>query len=261
MSEQGSTAIAGGQQASLDLTRYKTKELQQRFQQLFGVAHLLPWAALGLCACSGTALVTWAVLFAPRATLFIAVLTLIYMGLQGFFLGIAAASLLVVTRIFQQLTAIVDITIQTLIQALRDVRHLDDPGVRAGLSGALIHGAIMPTVKSAIAVKVGLLRLPISFFVNRLLNKTARKMTKYIEKKAMPNLTDQDSDAEVEVVSQNSQDLVKNPDESHLDRMHDRIDVIARRTRRATLIPATLLFFSAAAISSIPWIVAFLLLV
>lgn len=256
-SSLGEDVLAAAREAdSIDLTRYKTTELKNRFQRLFGVVHLLPWAGAGFAGPIAAALLAWGVLFLPRATAFIAALTLIYMGLQGFFLGVAAASLLVITRIFQQLTAIVDITIQTLRQAFSDIGRIGDPAVRAELTGALIHGAIIPSVQSVIAVKVGLLRAPISFVLNRLLGRTAKKLTRNIEQKAqsgaLPALSPDDSPAPTS--DEESED-------SHLDRMQDRIETIARRTRKATLIPAIVLFTIATGVSSIPWLVAFFLLV
>ncbi len=242
---------------SIDVTRYKTDELKNRFQQLFGVIHLLPWAGAGLGGCMAVALLLWAGFFLPRATTLVAVLTFIYMGLQGFFLGIIAASLLVVSRVFQQLTAIVDITIQTLRQAFRDVRRLGDPVARAELTGALIHGAIIPTVQSVIAVKVGLLRMPVSFVINRVLGISARKLTKSIEKKALSDDNDEPIAADSPIAE------MPDTDESptHLDHMQERIELIARRTRRATLIPAALFFVIATGVSSIPWLVALLTLI
>ena len=241
-----------GESASIDVTRYKTDELRQRFQQLFGVAHLVPWAVGGLAAPLATTLILWAGIFLPRAGLAVALLTFIYMGLQGFFLGVAAAALLVVTRVFQQLTAIVDITLQTLREVFSDVKKLGDAKARAELAGALIHGAIIPTVQSVIALKVGLLRMPVSFVINRILGKSAKMLTKNIEKKALPLKEMQPENLPAKV-----------PDDtapSHLDKMQDRIELIARRTRRATLIPATVLFVMAAGVSSIPWLFALLLL-
>ena len=236
--------------ATVDITSYKTRELQERFHQLFGVMHLVPWAAGGLGGSLVVAWLIWLTLFFPNASTPVAVLTLIYLTVQGFFLGVFVASLLVVTRILQQLAAVVDITIQTLRQALSDTRRLADPAVRSELIGALIHGAILPTLQGVIAAKVGLLKMPVSFVANRLLGKTARKLTQTIEAKtkSKPRRRKSSPPATADQFS------------GHLDRMQDRIEVIARRARRATLIPAGIFFFIAAGLSSIPWLVALLTL-
>lgn len=238
-----------------ELTRYKTDELKQRFQQLFGVTHFLPVAAAGLAATVVGLLVLWGVLFLPRASPPISALTLVYMGLQGLFVGVLAAALLVVARLFQQITAIVDITVQTLREALRDLRQLSDPDRRAELTGALIHGAVVPSIQSVITVKMGLLRAPIGFVLNRILKKTANRLTEGIETK----MVDTDGDDEpLQLPEDGADDSAEPDDDSHLARMHRRIETIARRTRRATLIPASLVFVVVALVSSLPWIVTFL---
>ena len=250
----------------VDVTRYKTKELTERFQQLFGVVHLLPWAAAGLGGCVVMTLTTWAVLFLPQAPTGVAVLAFVYMGFQGLFLGLLAGALLVVARIFQQLTAVLDITLQTVKQAFTDIKNIGDPDVRAELIAALVHGAVMPAVKSAVTVKMGLLKAPIGFVLNKLLDRSAKKMTKNLKDKTraageFPDVTEEPAPAHAATADEAtpSTELTATAD-SHLDRMRERVEVIARRTRRATLIPATLLFIAAAALSSIPWIFALPLL-
>ncbi len=243
-----------GDASSVDLTRYKTQELKKRFQELFGVVHLLPWAGLGLGSCVVLSMILWAVLFIPTAPFIVAFLALVYMLLQGFFLGVLAAALLVISRIFQQLTAIIDMTIQSLRQLFRDIGQITDRQVRSEVVGGFIHGAIVPAVQGAIAVKLGLLRAPISFVINRILGKTAKKLTKNLRRDVddlAPAQPSRSSSVEP------STELAA-PGESHLDRMQERVEVIARRTRRATLIPAALFFVAAASLSSIPWILVFI---
>lgn len=272
-------APSGGDHVeTVDVTRYKTKELSERFQQLFGVTHLLPWAGFGLGGSLVATLSAWAMLFLPHAPLSVGALTFVYMALQGLLLGLLAASLLVLARIFQQLTAIVDITLQTLRQAFRDVRNIGDPGVRAELIGALVHGAIIPALKSAVTVKMGLLRAPIGVALNWLLDKTARRLTNSLKQTTesagplsfdgdgadqSPSAdADDDESAEPSTTSEASRstELIRNAD-SHLDRMHERVDVIARRTRLATMIPAALFFVFVAGVSSIPWLFALVVLI
>ncbi len=205
-------------------------------------------------------------MFLPRASLAIGVLTLIYMALQGMFVGIFAAAVLIVARILQQVSAIVDITIQTIRRAFVDVKKVGDPGVRSELTGALIHGAIVPTIQSAITVKLGLLRAPISFVLNGILKKTAEKLTDSIEERFVSGGDDDDEAEAPTAIDDNLSDdtasagLLERGD-SHLDNMQSRIEVVARRTRRATLIPAAILFVLAAGLTSIPWLVALFLLV
>ena len=247
---------------SVDVTRYKTEELKERFQQLFGIAHFLPWAGVGLGGSIFALLVLWGLLFAPQATMVIAVLTFVYMGLQGIFIGILAAALLVIARLFQQLTAIIDITLQTIRTAFSDIRQLGEPEVRAELAGGLVHGAIVPSIQSVISVKLGLLRAPISFVLNRILKKTASSLTESIERKM---LSDDDSSPNQETSGDDSTpeaaQLAESGDDTHLDGIQRRIEKVARTTRRATLIPAAIVFIAATGISSIPWIVAYLTLV
>jgi hypothetical protein len=245
-----------GDVSSVDLTRYKTRELKKRFQELFGVVHLLPWAGLGLGGCVVLSMILWAVLFIPTAPFFVALLALVYMLLQGFFLGLLAAALLVIARIFQQLTAIIDMTIQSLRQLFRDVGQFRDPTIRSEVVGGFIHGAIIPAVQGAIAVKLGLLRAPISFVINRILGKTAKKLTKNLERD-VDDLAPTPSESPSPSPEKPSTELTS-PGETHLDRMQQRVEIIARRTRRATLIPAAIFFAFAAGLSSIPWILVFL---
>lgn len=252
-----------------DLTRYKTDELRERFQQLFGVGHFLPWAAAGLVASILGLLGLWAVLFLPRAEPVVAVLTFVYMGLQGVLVGIVAAALLIAARLFQQFSAVVDITVQTLREALSDLEKLGDPEVRAELTGAVVQGAVVPALKSVITVKMGLLKAPLSAVLGWLLDKTAGRLTRALRAKFAdadadesteppdedePPATDTDEDPE------RPEGLIERGD-SHLVRMHDRIEIVARRTRRRTLIPAAVVFAAVASVSSIPWLVALLVLV
>ncbi len=242
-----------------ELTRYQTDELKRRFQNTFGVANFLPYAAAGLGGSVAVLMLLWAALILPRATAATAALSFVYMGLQGLFVGVIAAALLIVARLFQQIGAIVDITIQTLREALRDIRRLSEPARRAELSSALIHGAVVPAIKSAVTLKMGLLRAPIGFVINRLLEKTATGLTDGIKAKLL------DDDADPELLDEPPEDTgqmqpADADDDSHLARMHQRIDLIARRTRRATLIPAALLFTAVAVISSVPWIAVLLTL-
>jgi len=249
---------------SVDVTRYKTQELKQRFQQLFGIAHFLPWAGVGLGGSILALLVLWGVLFVPQATMAIAVLTFIYMALQGMFIGILAAALLVIARLFQQLTAIIDITLQTIRTAFSDIRQLGDPEVRAELAGGLVHGAIVPSIQSVISVKLGLLRAPISFVLNRILKKTASSLTESIERKMLSDDDSAPTEEPVDDVSRPANEATQRADDgddTHLDSIQRRIEKVARTTRRATLIPAALVFIAAGSISSIPWIVAYLVLV
>ena len=242
----------------LDVTRYKTKELTQRFQQLFGVVHLLPWAGAGLGGCMVTTLVLWALFFLPQASTNVAVLTFVYMGLQGLFLGLLAAALLIIARLLQQLAAILDITLQTLRQAFADFQNIGDPEVRAELTAGLVHGAIMPAVKSAITIKMGLLRAPIGFVINKLLDRSAKKMTKDLKDKtrAAGELPEHQHQSPPSFDVVDATPALSSETDSHLDLMRERVDVIARRTRYATLIPALLFFVTVAAVSSIPWVVA-----
>ena len=263
----GDRALAEARQnLPVDVTEYKTDELKERFQQLFGVTHFLPWAAAGFGGSIVVSLGLWLVLFLPRASLAIGVLTLIYMALQGIFVGIFAAAVLIVARILQQVSAIVDITIQTIRRAFVDVKKVGDPGVRSELTGALLHGAIVPTIPSAITVKLGLLRAPISFVLNGILKKTAEKLTDSIEERFVSGGDDDDEAEAPTAIDDNLSDdtasagLLERGD-SHLDNMQSRIEVVARRTRRATLIPAAILFVLAAGLTSIPWLVALFLLV
>ncbi len=262
-------------QESLDLTRYKTAELKKRFENLFGLTRLLPWAVGGLGGCMLLTISIWILLFAPRAGVVIASISLIYLFFQGFFLGVLAASLLVVARLLQQLGAIVDMTIQTLREALRDLRKIgDDRTSRAELTAGLVHGAILPAAQSVITIKMGLLRLPISFVINRLLKRTAKKLTKTIDKKEQKLLADLDSSTDDipehappselknRSAGESNSSMIKNSlhqGETHLDRMQERVDLIARRTRGATLIPAAIFFSFIAIFSSLPWLLVFVI--
>lgn len=244
---------AASQAASVDVTRYKTAEIKKRFQELFGFVSLLPQALLGLSICTFGSFLLWVVLFVPRAPIFITIVALIYMALQGFYLGILAAGLLVVARVLQKLTAIIDITIQTLREMFKDLNKVRDPEVRAELAGGLIHGAIIPSVQSVITVKMGLLRAPIGWVLNRILGTTAKKLTSSMRTKLM------DTD-KTDAPSQPPATIADDDDsgDGHLDRIQERVEVIARRTRRATLIPATIFFVGVAIVSSIPWFIAVL---
>ncbi len=231
---------------SLDLTRYKTDELRRRFEELYGFKTLIPWAVGGMGVMMVLYSVMWAMFFA-QAPFFVAVVTLFYMTGQGVFLGIMAASILVVARVLQQIVAIVDITLQTIRQALTDLKNFaDDKQARAELMGGLVHAVILPTVQKVITVKLGFLKLPVSWVINRVLKRMAKKLTKLFRKE----------ESKLLVVGEEAEAVVSGEaEETHLDRLQKRIEKIAYRTRVATLVPSTLLFLFVMAVSNLPWVV------
>lgn len=237
------------------LRKYKTEELKERFQQLFGVVNLLPWAALGFLSSLAVALTIWAVIFATQVPWPIALLTLAYLVGQGFYLGLLAASLLVLMRVFQKLTAIIDLAIQSIRELFGDLSKLGDKQARAEIVATFVHSALIPTIQGVIAVKLGLLRAPIGFVINRLLGKTAKKLTKNLSAEVDHLPTERDLPGPDDAPPDTAVSATSSTSSTHLDRMQERIEVIARRTRRATMIPATLFFAITALISSIPWVI------
>lgn len=249
--------VAVGESDAVDLTRYKTDELKQRFQSLFGVTNMIPWAAAGLAGPLLAAMAVWSLLFLSQPAPIVAAIMFAYMVVQGLFCGIFLAALLVVARLLQQLGAVVDITLQTIREALRDLQNIADPKARAELSGALIHGVILPTVKTAVTVKLGLLKVPLSFVLNRILGKTADKLSDAIKTKMIGG--DDESDRPRPEPAPPA-DAPDDGAESHLDNIQERIELIARRTRRATLIPTAVVFGAVTAVTSLPWVVVWLLI-
>jgi hypothetical protein len=228
---------------SVDLTRYKTEELKQRFDELFGFRTLLPWALGGL----GTSLLgfslLWWFLFAHHVFL-VAAGTFTYMLLQGIVIGLLAAAILIVARVLQQAVAIVDLTLKTVRQVLNDLKRMGaNDYVRSELTSGLIHAVILPTLQKIITLKLGFLRLPISFVINRVLKRMGRRLTRALERDEKKLLQTDDP-----------------PDEGdRFDELHRRIEIIARRTRIATLVPSALLLWLLTVVSSVPWLLLWLI--
>lgn len=245
----------------------KLVELRSTFEELFGLARLLPYAAAGLGGSFLFFLGAWALIFLPPSAPLISTLAFIYMLLQGLFLGVFAAALLVGAGLLQQLTAVLSVSIRTIKEMLHEIRSVEsDPGLRAELFSGLLHGAVLPAAQGVITVKLGLIRAPISFVLNRVLKRAFRILTRSMVKKdkkllkeASPlpeTLSDAPPLSQESEKSKLSTGLTRS--ETHLDRLQDHVETLARRTRRATLIPAAILLVFSALFSSIPWLLSIL---
>lgn len=247
-----------------ELLEHQTRALKERMESQLGLGRLIYWAIGGLGGTVLVFLLTWIALFPARQGFLLATLTLIYMLGQGLILGIFAAALLVVARFLQQLATIIDITIQTLRESLSQARALGEGRTTFGeLSAGLIHGALLPVVQDLITLKMGIIRLPISFIINRIMRRTVRRLTRVLHdptkspKKESAELAAIEKSADVDVSpTKLQQSLIQG--ETHLDRIQGRVDLIARRTRLATLLPAGIIFLFVSALSSIPWLLIFL---
>lgn len=241
----------------------QTQALRVKMESQLGLSHLLYWGIAGFGGTTLALLITWVFLFATNQGVLMAVLTLFYMLAQGLILGIIAAALLIVARFLQQLSTIIDLTLQTLRESLVQARALGEGEITfRELSTTLIHGAVLPVAQNLITLKLGLLSLPIGFVVNRILRRVMRRMTDALqssprdpETTEKPPKTVEKSEAQETSPGKISRSLQRG--ETHLDRIQNRIDRIARRTRLATLVPAGVLFSLLAALSSAPWLVLY----
>ncbi len=251
------------------LERYNTDRLKDQFERLFSIVNLVPWALGGWLGSMLIAVAVWGLLFYPQASFAVSMVALAYLLIQGLALGLLAAALLVTARLLQQLTAVIDITIQTLRQAFTDLGRPGDTESRTQLIEVLVHGAILPTLKRIVTVKMGLLRAPIGWVINGLLGRSLTKLSNTLQRKwrsSEKELTPQQEEqllasADPEAQSKNFEGFLDPAAQTHLERMEKRVERIARRTRIATLIPGTLLFFALAAITSVPWILLLLILI
>lgn len=238
-----------------ELLRLQTQALKERMEAQLGLRHLAVWAITGLGATILIFLGTWVLLFATRVGALLSTLTLLYMLGQSLFLGIFAAALLVVARFLQQLAMIIDITLETLRESLAKARAVEEGRTSfRELSAGLIHGALLPIVQDLITLKLGLIRLPISFVVNKILRRVARRLTRAL---SLPSTSAAQEQPAHKQTSSTKLQYSLTQGETHLDRIQHRVERIARRTKLATLLPAGLLFLIITALSSIPWLLIF----
>ncbi|MBA2661297.1 MAG: hypothetical protein H0U74_03330 [Bradymonadaceae bacterium] len=260
------------EKTGVDLTRYRSDALIEHVEHMFSLVRIMPLMGAGIATVWAVGLTAWFAFFYGALSTPFLLIMLAYVLITGWLLGGLLGLTFVVRRIMAHISAIIDLTLQTVQEIARDVNATSRDGERSRIAlvelfQAALLVVIVPAIKVVIAAKVGVLRRPVTWVIERVLRRAGRLVTRTISRafrrSAKDRLDDPDND---DALVHTPDALVRIADgaqktNAFLDIARARVQKTSRRVQSFALFPLYLALAGGATLAALPLVLVYLLLV